>query len=363
MTGPLLAGVDWTNVDAEHLARQAEWRERAAERSASERRRRLRQLEDSEGAVGRVTRAYASLPMPSVGVRLRETFVALDRPRERPGSPDGEIRRPRREVVEADRRSRPPMSRLLATTSRALPTYLSMLFVLNAERGAAPGEPRLNASRAAGGPESWAVLCGRWVGGQRARRARLSRDLDALSAVDLVGLSRVDGRTQYEQFTVLSDDTGDQRYRPPTRGEATVPLPANVFLNGWHLVLSPAELAMLIVVRHAWRKSARATITHGVGIATSKRWATYGVSDETYSSVHELAEFGLVTLHDPMPNRRRGKIQTPPPEERARLEGEGVSLAPETYRLAPQSDDCFARPALTVVNACLTRSLVAPRLA
>lgn len=311
----------------------------------------------------RAKRAYASLPTAAVGVPLREAFVALDQPRPRAEASEEEVRRARRETLEAERRTRPPMSRLLATTSRALPAYLSMLLVLNAERGSEPSAPRLNASRSSGGPESWAVLCGRWVGSQRARRARVMRDLDVLSSVDLVTLSKRDGRKQYDQFTVLSDDTGDERYRPPTRSEVVVPLPASLFLNGWHLVLTPTELAMLIVVRHAWRKASRATTADGVGIATSRRWSTYGVSDETYSAIHELEEFGLIAIKDPMPNRRRGKIQLPSAEERAQMESDGVSFAPETYRLAPRSDECFARPALAVVCDSLTQSPVAPRLA
>ena len=31
-------------------------------------------------------------------------------------------------------------------------------------------------------------------------------------------------------------------------------------------------------------------------------------SGETYEAIHELAEFGLIDIHDPMPNRRRGRI-------------------------------------------------------
>lgn len=361
-TGSPLAGLDLSSIDTAPLTRQVEWRERAAERSAAERQRRLRRLEDSEEALTRATRAYANLPWPSVSLRLRVGFVALDPPRQYQHSGDGEVRRPRQQVLEDERDARPLMTRLVATTSRALPTYLSLLYVLNAERGASPQVARMNASRTAGGPESWAVLCGRWASSQRARRTRLMRDLDALAAVDLVALKRGGGRKLYEEFVVLSDDTGDARYSPPTRSEATVPLPSRLYLNGWHLVLTPAELATLIVIRHAWRKAARATTAAGVGIPASKRWSTYGVSGEAYSAIHELEEFGLIAIDDPMPNRRRGKIRTPSAEERAQLESDGVSLAPETYRLAPRGDDCFDRPALPVVNACLSQRPVAPRL-
>lgn len=363
-TKSLLAGVDLSGVDAGELMRQAEWRERAVERSAAQRQARLRRLEESEEAVTRAVRAYASLSAPSASMRLRLGFLALDPPRPGGGqsqrSADGEVGEPRQ---HEERRSRPLITRLVATTSRALPTYLSLLYVLNVEQASPPQMARMNASRMAGGPESWAVLCGRWASTQRARRARLVRDLDALAAVDLVALKRGRGRKLYEDFAVLSDDTGDRAYHPPTRSEAAVPLPARLFLNGWHLVLTPAELAMLVVARHAWLKTARATRVAGVGIPASTRWSTYGVSGEVYSAIHELQEFGLIAINDPMPNRRRGKIQAPSAEERAQLESDGVSLAPETYRLAPHADECFDRPALAVVNACLTQSPVAPRLA
>jgi len=349
-------------ADAQDLARQAEWRADAAERSAAERERRVARLEGAHEALDRAARAYHSLPMPRVTVNLRQAFVALERPRPRPGDQeDADRQLALRDVKAADRITRPPLSRLLMTTSHALPTYLSMVFVHNAEQGSSPREPRLNALRTANGPESWAVLCGRWVSGQRARRVRFMRDLDTLSGADLVALGGDSRRTLYEPFELLADDPSDLKYRPPGREEGSLPLPADLFLKGWHLVLTPAELAMLIVIRHAWRKHGRTTNADGVGIATSTRWNTYGISDEAYSTAHELAEFGLIELRDPMPNRRNGKIRMSSPAERTGLEADGVSLAPETYRFVPESDECFSRPALLVVNGCLTTSPVAPR--
>ncbi|MDV6244770.1 hypothetical protein [Rhodococcus opacus] len=41
------------------------------------------------------------------------------------------------------------------------------------------------------------------------------------------------------------------------------------------------------------------------------RYATYGLSDEAYNTVHMLSRFGLITLKDPMPNRRSAVKLTP----------------------------------------------------
>jgi hypothetical protein len=93
-----------------------------------------------------------------------------------------------------------------------------------------------------------------------------------------------------------------------------------------------------------------------------KRWQVYGISGEAYSAIHELQEFGLLTVNDTMPNRRRGKLRTPPPEERAVVEEAGESLAPVPYHLLPRSNSAFHRSALTTVHARLLDYPAPPRV-
>ena len=72
--------------------------------------------------------------------------------------------------------------------------------------------------------------------------------------------------------------------------------------------------------------------------------------------------FGLLAIHDTMPNRRRGKLRTPPSEERAALEEAGESLAPVPYNLAPRPDNMFSRQALATVHGSLLNNPAPPRV-
>jgi len=65
------------------------------------------------------------------------------------------------------------------------------------------------------------------------------------------------------------------------------------------------------------------------------------ITPTTQCAATTLQEFGLLAIHDTMPNRRRGKLRTPPPEEQASLEETGESLAPVPYHLAPRPDSMF----------------------
>jgi hypothetical protein len=142
----------------------------------------------------------------------------------------------------------------------------------------------------------------------------------------------------------------------------TLGLPAAFFTQGWHLVLTPAEVGVLLMARHAVRPHSGSMDAPGVPITRMKRWQVYGISGEAYSAIHELQEFGLLTVHDTMPNRRRGKVRTPLPEERAAVEEAGESLAPVPYHLAPRGDSVFYRPALATVHASLLDYPAPPRV-
>lgn len=332
--------------------------ERLRGRSKAARAARSRDLEDRCMAIERALDAYKGLQTPSK-VRIRAGFVALDDPRELPPSLGG---LDRDDVITRhdDWRTRPPMAKLIIRPTNALPSYLSMLYVLNAEDRAMWGR-RANVSRM-DGRDSWAVLCGRWVSSPRGRRARMVRDLDALAAADLVAIGPRGKQARYEGFRILKENsTGEVYQSPPASADwpGTLTLPGAFFRNGWHLVLTPSEIAVFLMALHAAEVIPSA---HSVAIPRSRRWSHYGISPEAYSGIHELGEFGLLEIIDPMPNRRRGKISRPDADRRQDFEAMGQSFGPVPYRLVVMADDVFDRPALQTVRDRLTKSDVPPRL-
>lgn len=156
----------------------------------------------------------------------------------------------------ADWVTRPPLTRLIMGRSHALPTYLAMLYAAQADPAAAERRwrnTRANVARR-GGQEPWAVVCGRWSHTQRARRARLIRVLQELAGTDLVEIGG-EGQGRYEDFRLFREDSSGQGYRVPDDSlswPGVLSLPDAFIRQGWHLVLSPAEIATLLVARHAF---------------------------------------------------------------------------------------------------------------
>src|SRR6266487_4653607 len=308
------------------------WRTESIAKLAAARQQRRLELERRETVIKRALDAYRGLPGNGVNVwvELRSEFVGLRVYRPLPpalggGEPDEPA--DRATLLRDDYRTRPPCAKLLMRRTHALASYLTMIYVAHAE--AADGNPgranrHANATRV-NNQDSWAVLCGRWAPNIRARRARITRDLEELLAAELVGVKTKGAQGRYECFGLLSDDGTGRPYQLPrsTSDAATLGLPAAFFAQGWHLVLTPAEIGVLLIVRHAVRTQSGSTDVPGAPITRMKRWQVYGISGEAYSAIHELQEFGLLVIHDTMPNRRRGKLRTPPPEQRAALEEAG----------------------------------------
>ncbi len=244
--------------------------------------------------------------------------------------------------------------------TRALPSYLAMIFVAHAE-GVTSTAARANASRV-GGSESWAVLCGRWAPTVRARRARLARDLEELQRANLVTLGASRAQARYENFRLLADDLTDRAYTLPKGGMPVIMLPYDFFANGWHLALSPAEIAVLLMVSHAERTFHASAEEPGVALPRSTRWAVYGISGEAYEAIHELEEFGLLTIYDTMPHRRHGKLRLLPPPLKAAAEADGNSKSPVPYRLKTAPFEAFGRPALETIRQSLRNRQIPPRL-
>lgn len=349
-------------TDAE---RQYEWRTCSIDKLIDERASRLRKLESREESVRRALQAYRDLTAWSSTVYVRSEFVALRNERTLPpalGGPELKRESDRSTRLEDDYRTRPPCTKLLMHKTHALPTYLTILYVAHAEYSAGV-RVRANAWRA-GGVESWSVLCGRWAPTVRARRARLTRDLDELQRADLVTFGQPGTQARYENFCVLADDTTDKVYKlpKPSQAHTVIALPNTFFTNGWHLVLTPSETAVLLMARHAAQARITTSIEPGVGLTRQTRWSVYGISGEAYDSIHELAEFGLLTVHDTMPHRRHGKLRLLPPVQRAAAEASGRSSSPVPYRLESSPDSAFDYLALDRIRECLRNHATPPRL-
>ena len=54
----------------------------------------------------------------------------------------------------------------------------------------------------------------------------------------------------------------------------------------------------------------------------------YGVSGEAYGALHELEEFGLIQVHDPMTTRKKGKFTPPSVDEREAFREAGFAFSP-----------------------------------
>ena len=344
-------------ADAE---RRHQSRTGSAEKLTAGRAGRLKKLEDREESIHRALQAYRDLPDRYSTIRLRTEFVALRNQRALPpalGGPEPEQPLDRSTQLQDDYRTRPPSTKLLMHKTHALQSYLAMIFVAHAE--GTPSTPaRANASRV-GGAESWAVLCGRWAPTVRARRARLARDLDELHRADLVTIGASGAQARYENFRLLADDSTDRAYTVP-KGEPRTPvimLPYNFFVHGWHLALSPAEIAVLLMVRHAERAFPTSTEEPGVALPRSTRWAVYGISGEAYEAIHQLEKFGLLSVHDPMPHRRYGKLYPLSPPLKATAEADGDTASPVPYRLESAPFKAFDRPAVEIIRQHLRNPL------
>ena len=287
--------LDWPSAEEMEEARrtaerQQRWRAESVEKQQAARAARARELADGAQTIERALDAYKDLPDLAPTVRIRTDFVALRSARPLSpalGGPEPGEALDGWEFRREDRRTRPPMSKLLIRRTHALPSYLAMLYVAHTEASIVQAGRRnrhANASRV-NGQESWAVLCGRWAPTTRARRARMVRDLDELLGADLVSIGPHGKQGRYEGFGMLSDDTTDRDYRLPSPTldwPDVISLPASFFLRGWHLVLTPAEIAILLMARRATLAIPDTSDEPGVGIPQSIRWSRYGISGEAY---------------------------------------------------------------------------------
>ena len=354
---------------AAHLARATALRDT--------RRRRLEDLDERKDAIKRALAAYKGMDYgqtPVIG--LRAGSVRLPNPRPALPDPDDEPEedppRRARSRLARDLATRPPVTRLVHRKGNALPLLLTAIYVAHLE-----GTPRQafsnahrNVTKLEGGAESWATLAGLYASGRsgpRNRRVRVTRALAQLEAAGLVETGRERQRDRFEFFRLNREDGSQRQYTiPGADAPDTVHLPAAFFLNGWHLALEPTEIAVLLAIidlgqrLHTGRRPDPEQ--SGVALPISVRWGTYGISGEVYEAVHELAEFSVIELNDPMPTRRRGKFRPFTEEQQDIALARGHQPGPVPYRFIYYGDTTFDRPAAEVITTTLRQNPDPPRL-
>lgn len=311
---------------------------------------------------------------PVIG--LRDGAVRLPSPRPALPDPDDEpeedLARRARSRLARDLATRPPVTRLVHRKSNALPLLLTAIYIAHLE--GTPGQAFSNGHRNATkmtGAESWATLAGLHASGRsgpRNRRVRVTRALAQLETAGLVETGREHQRDRFEFFRLNREDGSQRRYTiPGADAPGIVHLPASFFLNGWHLALEPTEIAVLLAIidlgqrlRTGPRQDPQQS---GVALPISVRWGTYGISGEVYEAVHELAEFRVIELNDPMPTRRRGKFRPFTEEQQDTARSRGHFPGPVPYRFIYDGGTIFASRAVDVITTSLRRNPDPPRLA
>jgi hypothetical protein len=349
--------IDFRNVRVPPPSRERIYNEAVNDKYRFDRAARARRLRERRQAIEAAVEEYSNLdPDGRVHeVLVRSTFIrrATARP---PRGEDSGLALDQK--WKGDCLERPPATQLLHRSGSALPFFLTVLYVAQTE--ARPGLAWENNHGNALGPRkknpSWARLAGLHVDDTRTRRARVVRALEALRKWQLVART---SQNTWEHFGLCREDGEEHEYVVPGEGKHIVRIPAAFFLNGWHLVLEPAELAVFVAILDVSQNTSAQVDYKGRALPTSERWARYGLSDEAYSSAHELDEFGLVTRIDTMPHRRRGRVkpkQLPDAGE--------ATLKPDPYRFefTTAHIDALSRSAYDVVSNALIRDPIPPRL-
>lgn len=338
-------------------SRESEYMRKATDKLQAERERRLSFLQEAvtKDAINRATQRLTGLAHPDRDyIVIRSEFI---------------YRLPARPAWDAelgeDITTRPPLTRLLkGKNQHAIGLYLTKLFIeqMRAAHSAAnnptpPPEPlRRHSVYNIDNAPSEASLIGLPSVDRRNQRRVFNRALDALYKCELADLGETGHR--YTNHTLNREDGSGRRYRPPS-GEPNhlkhLCLPTEFFTTGWHLILTPSELATLLAVCHvADRKLPRTPHTadhpRQIFLAESVRKKHLGLSAEAYEAIHQLAEFRLIATDDTVEGRRRGRIS---PE----MTG---GRRPDPYKLTPTilggfpSDErgfdrtLFSKPAIEV---------------
>jgi hypothetical protein len=363
---------DFSDIDVSRLEADRAYMEAVIERAARRRKIRLARLQERKFALREAKTAIYRLSEAGSHphtVRLRRRFVRLKTRRERDADPERHPQRaglhPGRLAVDQrqDIDTRPPMTRLVWREGWGLPLYLTAVFEAHCAAQAGRRIDDRERPLAIGPREPWKDPWSRLLGdpaSSRNRRVHVTRALQQLDRRGLVELGRPGTLHRFEGFKLLSDSGDESTYTVPGDSRQALYLPPTFFLNGWHLVLEPREIATWLMLYelatyHPGRQD-------GVGVVEGERWGWYGVTGETYEAHHELAEFGLLQLNETMPDRRRGRLPlTGPrsrrakqrrPAEEATAAGEQEGQRREAYRFFVNSG-AFDRDAFDTVSSTL----------
>lgn len=348
-----VAGPDDALLSPEEVERRRTFAEARNARAAKARSDRLDRLVARESAISQAVEAYKHRDKGDVPViRLRKGFSRLQRRRQivepitRSKAPDRDTRADAANLRAADLHSRPPAGRLAFRGGGALPLYLTAIYM--AHLTTKPGFAFKNDIRNVSFLNKdrippWETLAGmRGVGGALpTRRARVRRALATLAEVNLARTGEEEEHYRYATWQLLSEEgTGAHYHVPGEKTDTGLVLPATFFLYGWHLVLEPSEIVMLLAIKDQhWRHNFPAD-RHGaewrkVGLPATVLNTFYGViSDEVYLAANMLYEFGLIDYEDPGLNEAKRRD--------------------ETYKFSPMSDDAFDTNAFDRVRNTLS---------
>ncbi|GAA3579876.1 hypothetical protein GCM10022197_41900 [Microlunatus spumicola] len=243
-------------------------------------------------------------------IRLRPEFAQLAKPITGPVSD--------RKLPAV--RQRPPSTRLISPSGTSQALYLTVLFIAQCQRGPGykPDTTRPVIAHHTNDPEvrPWSDLLavpateGSGAGTTKHdvddnRRRQLVRALrrladDDMRLVTLPNASR--GSRKEEGFRPqmeagLLDVASRRPYVVPGDDEKVFSLPAAFFTNGWHLALTPSEIALLMVL---WVRTSDAVGVKGqTSVAADTRLRRYALSPAAYGSHQMLHRFGLLDVEYP----------------------------------------------------------------
>ncbi|MDO2396105.1 hypothetical protein QRB38_20225 [Mycobacterium avium subsp. hominissuis] len=316
------------------------------------RERRLAHLRDgvTRRAIDRATERLTTLAHPELDyIAIRSPFIYGPQQVATPDAPGDVTLLP------------PPLSRVLRRKNQyAIALYLTLLFVqqMLAFR-AAHGDPgvvgprRRKAVYNVDGAPSEASLIGLPSNDRRNQRRVFNRALDALQSAELIDYGP--DRQRYATYALNAEDGSGHTYTVPA-GEpdsaAYLCLPAAFFTAGWPMILTPSELATFLAICHyadrILPRNPTGETPRQIYLAKSLRDKHFGLSDEAYESIHTLAEFRLIDVHDPVEGRRRGRIS---PERTGGKRPDPYLLDPIVLGGFPSTDrafnlDAFKQPAI-----------------
>jgi len=263
---------------------------------------------------------------------------------------------------------RPPLPALITPRGMAIQTYLVALFEAQCRHrpGNEPDNHRV--LRATERDEiGWLGLLASVADASTATSVERATSLDnllrqaksalrALAASNLVQLSgETSSHGRYEQFK-LGHESGGVAFLtytvPQARLHQLIRLPIDFFLRGWVHVLSPAEIATYLMMRHLGVAYPDRHQNSGVFVAGAYREDTYGLSRDVYEAHRALTAFRLL---ERLPDSRRwpnGRIRNFK-EVVAREDGAQLPA----HRFRARGDDALKRDAWLIVTNRLRQSL------